>query len=168
MLLFNTALPAVTVVVFPNFCELVIYFTTFYFLLLFFCILHSDLITKKLNNIFKGEDNSFEKLTKGNIFKNPSKNTIMMLDVDKQNCIFKNVEAQCRLYQTGSSIMNAVHDSNKQHTQLIMTNSGRGVMKLTRIRLSNHCPLVCVHVEIPVPHDQPQKVMVSAHYHWSG
>uniref|UniRef100_A0A1B0AJS5 Uncharacterized protein n=1 Tax=Glossina pallidipes TaxID=7398 RepID=A0A1B0AJS5_GLOPL len=102
----------------------------------------------------------------------------MMLDVDKQNCIFKNVDAQCRLYQTGSSIMNAVHDSSKQHTQLIMTNSGRGgggklikiqfVKKLTHTPPSNHYPLVCVHVEIPVPHDQPQKVMVRAHYHWSG
>lgn len=83
-------------------------------------------LAKNLTTYLKANIIPFEKLTKGNTLRNPSRNTIMMLDVDKQNCIFKNVEAQCRLYQTGSRIMNAVHDSNKQHTQLIMTNSGRG------------------------------------------
>lgn len=49
-----------------------------------------------------------------------------MLDVEIQNCIFKNVIAHWRLYQMGSRIINAEHDCNKQQTQLMMTNIGRG------------------------------------------
>lgn len=64
-------------------------------------------------------------LTCGKSFKSPKVNIAIAVDVAVQNCIFKNVTEHLRLYSTGSSMANVMHDRKKQQPQLMITNIGR-------------------------------------------